>query len=337
MDRNLELRHLRYFVAVAEELHFGRAAERLHLAQPPLSQQIRRLEEILGYPLFLRTSRAVRLTAAGEVFLERARRTLRNVQEDIEEARSIGRGDEGTLRVGFIGSAMLTPLPAMLGHYRRLYPKVQLQLSETYTSGLAQSLHRGVLDAGFLRDGGTIEGLHVEALFSEPFVAVLPATHRLAKQKVISAAELRDEPFVFFARMAGVLAYEKTMSLCEEHGYRPRVVQEAPQWLTILRLIGAGLGVSIAPACVRQIAGPEVVCPSLDNTRVMSDIELAFREGEDRAVVAAFAAAARASFRRSSLQLKAAAAKTKKASSKKSEPGSKRPDRGRTSRPRASR
>src|SRR5215831_16743869 len=127
-DRDIELRHLRYFVAVAEELHFGRAANRLHLAQPPLSQQIRKLEEILGYPLFLRTSRAVTLTAAGEVFLERARRTLRNVQEDLEEARSIGRGEEGTLRVGFIGSGMLTPLPAMLGRYRRLYPRVQLQL-----------------------------------------------------------------------------------------------------------------------------------------------------------------------------------------------------------------
>lgn len=298
MDRDLELRHLRYFVAVAEELHFGRAAERLHLAQPPLSQQIRKLEEILGYPLFLRTSRAVKLTAAGEVFLERARRTLRNVREDLEEARSIGRGDEGSLRVGFIGSGMLTPLPQMLGRYRRQYPRVQLQLSESYTASLALSLQRGMLDAGFLRDGGAIEGLRVEPLFSEPFVAVLPSTHRLAGRKVISAADLREEPFVFFAAMAGTLAYEKPVSLCEEHGYRPRVVQEAPQWLTILRLIGAGLGVSIAPACVRQIAGSSVACPGLRGAKVMSDIELAFREGEDRAVVAAFAAVAREGFRR---------------------------------------
>src|SRR5882757_1994142 len=198
MDRDLELRHLRYFVAVAEELHFGRAAVRLHLAQPPLSQQIRKLEEILGYPLFVRTSRAVRLTAAGEVFLERARRTLRSVQEDIEEARSIGRGDEGSLRVGFIGSGMLTPLPEMLGRYRQLYPRVQLQLSETYTANIAASLNRGMLDAGFLRDGGPIDGLHVETLFSEPFVAVLPQKHRLAGRSMISPADLREEPFVFF-------------------------------------------------------------------------------------------------------------------------------------------
>ena len=296
MDRDIELRHLRYFVAVAEELHFGRAAERLHLAQPPLSQQIRKLEEILGHPLFVRTSRAVKLTAAGEVFLERARRTLQNVQEDMDEARSIGRGDEGMLRVGFIGSSMLTPLPEMLGRYRRLYPKVQLLLSEAHTSNIAASLIRGTLDAAFLRDGGDIEGLHCDPVFSEPYVAVLPSTHRLADRRTISAGDLRDEPFVFFTPAAGTLAYEKTARLCEEHGFRPRVVQEAPQWLTILRLVGAGLGVSIAPACVRQVAGANIVCPNLRNARETSNIELAYRVGEDRAVVRAFATVARESF-----------------------------------------
>jgi len=296
MDQNLELRHLRYFVAVAEELHFGRAALRLHLAQPPLSQQIRKLEEMLGYPLFLRTSRAVKLTSAGEVFLERARRTLRNVQEDMEEARSVGRGEEGFLRVGFIGSAMLTPLPAMLGRYRRLYPKVNLTLHESYTSAVVQKLLKGELDAGFLRDGGHSSGLEIEPLFSEPFIAVVPKKHPLARHKIISAKELRDEPFVFFSPAAGTLAYEKPVSLCEEHGFRPRVVQEAPQWLTIMRLLGAGLGVTIAPACVKQIALPNVVCLSLRGAVVQSEIELAYRTSEDRAVVQAIATVARESF-----------------------------------------
>jgi DNA-binding transcriptional LysR family regulator len=296
MDGDIELRHLRYFVAVAEELHFGRAALRLHLAQPPLSQQIRKLEEILGYPLFLRTSRAVKLTSAGEVFLERARRTLRNVQEDMEEARSVGRGEEGFLRVGFIGSGMLTALPAMLGRYRRLYPKVNLQLHESYTSLVIQKLVKGELDAGFLRDAGQAAGLEIEALFSEPFIAVLPKKHTLAKHKAISAKELRNEPFVFFSPSAGTLAYEKPVSLCEEHGFRPRVVQEAPQWLTIMRLVGAGLGVTIAPACVKQIAAPNVACLSLRRANVESDIELAYRTGEDRAVVEAIASVARQSF-----------------------------------------
>lgn len=297
MDYEIELRHLRYFVAVAEELHFGRAAARLHLAQPPLSQQIRKLEDILGYPLFVRTSRTVRLTAAGEVFLERARRTLRNVQEDMEEARSIGSGDVGSLRVGFIGSGMLTPLPAMLGQYRRQYPRVQLHLHESYTAGVAQSLLKGALDAGFLRDGDPTEGVVIETLFSEPFVAVVPHTHPLATQTSISPQQLRDQPFVYFSPTAGNLAYEKPISLCEEHGFRPRVVQEAPQWLTILRLIGAGLGVSIAPACVQQIAASNVTCLSLRGAKVKSDIELAYQTGESRAIVKNFAAIARESFR----------------------------------------
>src|SRR5271156_5527372 len=162
MDQTIELRHLRYFVAVAEELHFGRAALRLHLAQPPLSQQIRKLEEIVGHPLFLRTTRAVKLTAAGEVFLDRARRTLRTVQQDLTEARSIGRGEVGSLRVGFIGSGMLTPLPAMLGRYRRKNPKADLQLREGFSAELMQALLDGALDVGFLRDGGPRDGLEIE-------------------------------------------------------------------------------------------------------------------------------------------------------------------------------
>ena len=271
---------------------------RLHLAQPPLSQQIRKLEEILGYPLFLRTSRAVKLTSAGEVFLERSRRTLRNVQEDIEEARSVGRGEEGYLRVGFIGSAMLTALPAMLGRYRRLYPKVNLQLHESHTSTVVQKLLKGELDAGFLRDSGPTPGLEIEPLFSEPFIAVLPKKHPLARYKTISAKELRGEPFVFFSPSAGSLAYAKPVSLCEQYGFRPRVVQEAPQWLTIMRLIGAGLGVTIAPACVKQIAAPNVVCLSLRGASVESDIELAYRTGEDRAIVEAIATVARQNFPR---------------------------------------
>jgi DNA-binding transcriptional LysR family regulator len=307
MDRDIELRHLRYFVAVAEELHFGHAAQRLHLAQPPLSQQIRKLEDILGHALFIRTSRAVRLTAAGEVFLERARRTLRNVQEDLDEARGIGRGEVGSLRVGFIGSAMLTPLPAMLGRYRRQFPQVQLQLHESYTSRVLQLLADETLDAGFLRDGGPTPGFDIEAIFSEPFVAVLPVHHPLAQQtakgsaqaKSISAARLRDEPFVFFSPTAGSHAYEKGIAPCVEQGYQPQVVQVAPQWLTVLRLVGAGLGVTIAPACVRQIAADNVVCLNLRGTKARSDIELAYRTGESRAIVSTFATMARESFHKS--------------------------------------
>lgn len=303
MDHEIELRHLRYFIAVAEELHFGRAARRLHLSQPPLSQQIRRLEELLGYPLFVRTSRAVRLTSAGEVFLERARRTLRKMDEDVEAMRTVGRGEAGTLAVGFIGSGMLTAIPALLGQYRARFPGVNLQLREAYTSGVIGALKEGALDVGFLRDGGPTEGLEVETLFTEPFLAVLPARHPLARRsRSIDARELATEPFVFFSPAAGTRAYEKPVSICEAAGFRPRVVQEAPQWLTIMRLVGAGLGVSIGPACTERIRTPEVVCRRLREpagTRAaQSEIELAWRAGDDRPIVAAFCKMAREKLRR---------------------------------------
>jgi len=293
MNQEVELRHLRYFVAVAEELHFGRAANRLHLAQPPLSQQIRKLEEIVGYALFTRTSRAVKLTSAGEIFLERARRTLRKVQEDLEEARSIGRGEVGFLRVGFIGSSMLTALPGMLGRYRHQYPKVNLQLSEFHTSGIIQQLIDGAMDVGVMRDSGPTDGLVVEPLFSESFVWVVPRRHPLAKYKTLNGADLRDEPFVMPPVIASRRAYHKLVSLCEECGFSPQVVQVAPQWLTILRLVGVGIGVSVAPACVQRIATPDVTFRSVRGTRTRSDIELAYRTGEERAIVKTFCDVAR--------------------------------------------
>lgn len=293
MNPDIELRHLRYFVAVAEELHFGRAAQRLHLAQPPLSQQIRKLEELLGCPLFDRTSRSVSLTAAGEAFLERAQRTLRNLGRDIEETRSIGRGEVGSLHIGFVGSAMLTILPAIFREYRAAYPGVQLHLHESFTAKVIEGMQNGTLDAGLLRDSDPAEGLSSSAIYSEPFVIVLPATHPRARQKNISPATLRGEPFVYYPRSAGSRAFEKPLSLFDEHGFRPHIVQEAHNWLTILRLIGAGLGATIAPACVRRIASPEVVCLPIRNvkggTRIASSIELACFTGESRPIVRGFA------------------------------------------------
>ena len=285
---DVELRHLRYFVAVAEELHFGRAAARLHMAQPPLSQQIRKLEEAVGCPLLQRTSRSVRLTPAGAAFLERARRTLRNVQDDVDEARSIGRGETGLLNVGFVGSAMLTTLPGILRRHLDVFPGVQLQLHESYTSRVLAGLGDGGLDAGIVRDAEPVDGLRATPLFSEPFVAVLPAAHPEAGAGRMSVAALEGAPFVYPPRSAGARAFEKPLSLCEEHGFRPRIAHEASHWLTILRLVGGGLGVSLAPACVRTLATPEVACVPLDEARVVSDVELVRREDDDRPMVAAF-------------------------------------------------
>ena len=254
-----DLRHLRYFLAVSELLHIGRAAERLGMAQPPLSQQIKNLERNLGYALFDRTTRGVRLTKVGQFFVERARSTLAKASDDVEMARRLGRGQEGVLAVGFSGSTMFTELPKAIGRYRRAYPRVEFRLRELSTAPQLIALEDGTLDVGFLRDGEAREGLTIEPIFREPFIAVIPSRHKLAAKAVISPFDLKEEPFVLFDRKMGNLAYDRTVACCESEGFHPRVVQDAPQWPTVVRLVGAGLGVSLAPACVRQIAGSGVV------------------------------------------------------------------------------
>jgi DNA-binding transcriptional LysR family regulator len=285
MNQNIDLRHLRYFLAVAEELHFGRAAQRLHIAQPPLSQQIRRLEEEIGYPLFLRSSRSVKLTPAGKALMDRARRTLHKVGEDLEAVRSVARGEVGVLKVGFVGSAMLTRLPSILDRYRRLYSRVQLHLNEFHTSQLIDALREGSADVALARDAGAAEDLHVKPAFVEPFVAVVPRRHPLAKLRSIPIARLKDEPFVFFPSSAGSYAWENSIKLL---GFHPNIVQEAPQWLTIVRLIGAGLGVSIAPASVEQLVSPDVVCRKLSPSGGSTSIDLVYRVNETNPLVNAF-------------------------------------------------
>ena len=289
---NVELRHLRYFVAVAEELHFGRAAVRLDMAQPPLSQAIRQLEDAVGCLLLARTSRSVALTPAGSAFLERARRTLRNVDEDIREARSIGEGQTGRLNVGFVGSGMLTTLPRILSRYVTAYPDVQLQLHESFTAHVIDGLLAGDVDAGIVRDAEPVNGLVATPILSEPFIALLPSAHPSSRSASMSLASLADTPFVSPPRSAGPRAFEKPLTLCEQHGFRPRIAHEASHWLTILRLVGAGLGVSIAPACVRHIATSEVSCVPLQDSSIQSDLELLHRATEHRPIVHAFAAIA---------------------------------------------
>jgi len=259
MSQAIELRHLRYFLAVAETLHFSKAAQRLKMAQPPLSQQIKRMEEHLGHALFERTTRGVKLTPAGELLAERARSTLARVEDDLAQVRRLARREEGTLTVGFSGSVMFTELPAAIQSYRRRYPKVELRLREMVTSVQIAALLDETLDLAFLRDGDVTEGIELTCLLKEQFVAVLPEAHPLAERQTVGMQALKEEPWVLFARGMGPLAYDRTIACCEPHGFRPRIVQEAPQWPTVIRLVAAGLGVSLVPACVATISLPGAV------------------------------------------------------------------------------
>ena len=292
MDEAIELRHLRYFLAVAETLHFSKAAERLGIAQPPLSQQIRRLEELLGHRLFDRTTRGVKLTLAGQLLAERARSTMEKVHDDLAQVRRLGRGEEGTLTVGFSGSVMFTELPAAIGHYRHRYPKVELRLREMVTSAQITALLDATIDLAFMRDGDPTEGVEMHTLLEERFVAVLPEVHALARRKALRVADLKSEPFVFFSRRMGPLAFDRTVACCEKHGFRPNIVQEAPQWPTLVRLVAAGLGVCLAPACVATVTIPGAVYREV-HAADRTTVDLGVKAGVEQALARNFVEVAR--------------------------------------------
>ena len=293
MTPNIELRHLRYFLAVAETLHFSKAAHRLGIAQPPLSQQIRRLEQLLGHRLFDRTTRGVKLTLAGQLLAERARSTLEKVQDDLEQVRRLGRGEEGTLTVGFSGSVMFTNLPAAIESYRRRYPKVELRLRELHTSALIAALLDSTLDLAFLRDGDPTEGIQLTPAMKERFVAILPGRHPLARKQSLRVADLTNEPFVLFPRRMGPLAFDRTIACLERGGLRPNIVQDAPQWPTLVSLVAAGLGISLAPACVSNIAVRGAVYREVQ-TPCRTTIDLGVKTGAEKILTTNFAAIARA-------------------------------------------
>ncbi|MCU1237712.1 MAG: transcriptional regulator, LysR family [Candidatus Solibacter sp.] len=281
MNQEIEFRHLRYFLAVAESLHFSRAAQRLGIAQPPLSQQIRRLEQIVGHRLFDRTTRGVRLTLAGQLLAERARGTIEKVHDDLAQVRRLGRGEEGTLTVGFSQSVIFTPLPAAIEAYRRLYPKVELRLRELVTAAQIPALLDGTIDLAFLRDGDPTDGIHITTAFREPYVAVLPDGHPLARKRILRVAHLQHQPFIFFARRMGPLAFDRTMACCQHSGFLPTIVQEAPQWPTLVRLVAAGLGVSLAPACIANIAIPGAVYRDVHSPS-RTTVDIGIKSGSDK-------------------------------------------------------
>ncbi|HEX8355165.1 MAG TPA: LysR substrate-binding domain-containing protein [Pyrinomonadaceae bacterium] len=277
MSQTIELRHLRYFAAVAEELHFGRAAERLGIAQPPLSQQIKSMETLIGHPLFERKPQ-VRLTPAGEALLEVARRTLAQVEEGLDLTRRAARGEAGKLTIGFAASILTTALPEILRTYRERYPGVELRLRELSSAAQAAALSGGSIDVGFAREvvghGGDII---CEPVLREEFVAVIPPGHRLAAGRRMSLDALAGEPFVHFPRAVAPALYDQIADACQRAGFRPRVVQEAQEWLTILGLVEAGIGVSLVPASFCRLQWGGVRYKQLGPPREFTDVFLCRR------------------------------------------------------------
>jgi DNA-binding transcriptional LysR family regulator len=270
----IDLRRLEYFVAVAEELHFSRAAARLGIAQPPLSQQIQKLEAEVGAQLFDRSHRAVALTTAGRALLPEARTLLAMSERVAGIARAVQDGRAGRLRLGLTGSTAFRLVPTLLRHYRSEYPDVVIQLSELPTADQVEQLADGRLDAGLTRApilGGDLASVIV---WSEALLVVLPADHALAGSAAIAVSELAAEPFVLFPRERGPGLYELVSGLCAEAGFAPKVVQEAVQMQTLVGLVAAGFGVSIVPASVRDFRLHGVVYRELQRPAPQSRIAL---------------------------------------------------------------
>ncbi|MBX6392662.1 MAG: LysR family transcriptional regulator [Burkholderiales bacterium] len=291
----MELRHLRYFVALAETLNFGRAAARLHISQPPLSRQIRALEHELGTPLFMRTARGVQLTEAGALLLPKARRLLRDAEALRAGARHIASGEIGRLNIGFISTAAYNILPALLPAFHRAHPHIKLQLQEATSDVQLAALRDGGLDVGFVLPQPLEAALRYQPLYREPLIAALPASRRWPK--ALSLAALADEPFVLFPRKFGSALYDLVVGFCQRAGFSPRIEQEAIQMQTIVSLVAAGMGVALVPASLMHLRRTGVVYRPLREPSPLMEIGLVWRADDDSPAIAAFVAAARASAR----------------------------------------
>jgi DNA-binding transcriptional LysR family regulator len=248
----MELRHLRYFVAVAEELHFSRAASRLNVVQPALSQQIQQLERELGVTLLARTKRRVAITEPGRAFLAEARRTLANAEHAMRVARNAAAGEVGRLSVGYVDLATWRVLPGVLRTYRRRFPRVELTLIEQHRDLQRDALLRGDLDIGFfsLRDNeGPLSGVRV---VNDPLVAAVPREHHLARRTRIPLRALAEEPWVLFSRELRTVYADLVLVACAAAGFTPRVVQEAGQMQTVRSLVSAGFGVTLLPGSMAR-------------------------------------------------------------------------------------
>jgi DNA-binding transcriptional LysR family regulator len=288
MERpELPLPQLHAFVVLAEELHFGRAAARLGIAQPPLSQQIRRLEDKVGHPLFSRAPGSVALTPAGRELLPTARRVLTDLAGGLAAARAVGEGLAGRVRIGFAASLALTVLPGLLRTFRQRFPDVHLDIREMTTAPQIAALHDRSIDIALLREPpGAEPELAFETVLSEPFVAVLPVGHPLAARQSVPVEGLADSPFVLLPRAAGPGLHDQIIGLCTAAGFTPRIAQHAVEWQTVCALVEAGLGVSVAPACIRRIRLEGVAFPALEPGTARTRVAIGRRRNDPNPLVA---------------------------------------------------
>ena len=277
----MELRHLRYFVTVAEELHFGRAAQKLGMAQPPLSQQIKALEQQIGVQLLSRTKRRVELTAAGTVFAYEARKILAKADQAVHAAQRAARGEIGQLEVGFVSGAVYGKVPSIFRLMRTRYPEISLVLRDLTTEEQVEAIQAHRLDIGLIRPPVIAsQSLTMQVIDREPLVIVLPQTHRLARRKKISLETLAGEPFLQVPRHVAPGFHDQSVSICTRAGFFPQIVQEARTTQTIVSLVAVGMGVSIVPASLRRLQRAGVVYRSIEGPAPTTELAVIWRNDD---------------------------------------------------------
>ncbi|RQS05176.1 LysR family transcriptional regulator [Burkholderia sp. Bp8998] len=285
----MELRQLRYFLAVADHLHFTEAAARLGIAQPPLSQQILKLEREVGTALFIRHPRRVELTEAGRLLRDSAQRIVDDAQQALVEAQNAGRGETGRLLLGFAGSTVFHPVVAStMQQFRHAYARVVISCEESNSVALLDKVNARKIDAALVRIPLHCGDLVVEPLVSEDMIAVLPEDHPRSQHKRIDLADLADDPFITFPRAIGPNLYDSIVGACHAAGFVPSIGMESPQISSAANLVSAGFGVAVVPASIRQVQVAGVSYHELRGNPLSTGIALIHRQRERSPAVVNF-------------------------------------------------
>ncbi len=284
----LDLKTLYYFTILAEEKHFGMAAKRIGIEQPPLSLQIKKLEEKAGGKLFDRSNKRVRLTAAGEALLPEARQLLANTHKLLEKIKKLNTGEAGTLQIGFTSSTIFCGLPAWIQQHKQAYPEVGFSLRERSPAIQIQELLEGTLDIGFIREPEKVEGLATLEVVKENYVAVLSNAHPLAQKEVLKLKDLKAELFVLFPKNIAPGQFEKINTIFKAAAFYPNIVQEAYEWQTIVNLVEANLGVSICPSSFQKMKIGDIKYIPLADVKAQTGVSACYNSGNNSALLRNF-------------------------------------------------
>jgi DNA-binding transcriptional LysR family regulator len=291
----MEFRHLRYFLVLAEELHFGRAARRLAISQPPLSLNIQQLEASVGARLLTRSSKSVQLTAAGLAFVPAARALLEQAARAASLAKDVGQGMAGSLTIGFSGTMLFSGLPSILARFQSGHPRLRLLLKELSSSEQLIELAQDRLDLGFVHTTRVPPELSQIQVASQAFVACLPAGHALAGQQALALSQLQGEPFAVVSQSASPDYHERILALCAESGLAPEIRYELRHWLSVVSLVAQGMGVALVPAALQQSAMAGAVFVPLESSSLPYETHCLWKTSRDSPALSAFVHAVRTS------------------------------------------